>query len=113
MKRGEFWWADLGEPRGSEPGDMRPVLIVSTNRFNDSAIATVIVASVTSNLKLEEAPGNFRVPARSSGLRKPSVVVVSQIATLDRSFMFERLSRLPDDLWTKLDQGISLVFGTR
>ncbi len=58
MKRGEIWWASMGEPRGSEPGYRRPV-VVSTNEFNRSLIQTVIVSVVTSNLRLVDAPGNY------------------------------------------------------
>ena len=59
MKRGEIWWASMGEPRGSEPGYNRPVIIVSSNEFNQSLIQTVIVVVVTSNLRLVDAPGQF------------------------------------------------------
>ncbi|MGL5005738.1 MAG: type II toxin-antitoxin system PemK/MazF family toxin [Casimicrobium sp.] len=77
MKRGEVWWADLPEPTGSGPGLRRPVLVVQANAFNESRIATVIVAVITSNLFLDNAPGHVRLGKYESGLPKPSVVNVS------------------------------------
>src|ERR1700739_4195439 len=68
IQRGEIWWADLPEPRRSEPGYRRPVLVVQADSFNLSRIQTAIVAAITTNLELAEAPGNVLLPARSAGL---------------------------------------------
>jgi mRNA interferase MazF len=65
MQRGEIWWADLPTPVASEPGYRRPVLVIQSDDFNRSRIRTVIVAVMTSNLRLAEAPGNVLV--RSDG----------------------------------------------
>lgn len=111
MKRGEVWWASLPDPAGSGPGYRRPVLVVQANAFNDSRINTVVVAVITSNLRLAEAPGNVRLPRRSSGLGKTSVVNVSQLMTLDRRFLTERLKALPAAAVESVDQGMRLVLG--
>jgi len=71
MRRGEIWWATLPEPVGSGPGMRRPVLVIQANPFNESRIATVIIAVITSNLALAEAPGNVRLGKGDSGLPKP------------------------------------------
>lgn len=84
MRRGEIRWADLGEPRGSEPGYRRPVVVVQADAFNKSRIATVVVVVLTSNLALARAPGNVLLPKTATGLAKDSVANVSQILTLDR-----------------------------
>ena len=78
IQRGEVWWADLGEPRGSEPGYRRPVLVVQNDAFNRSRLQTTLVVGLTSNLCLVEAPGNVLVPAKASGLPKDSVANVTQ-----------------------------------
>jgi mRNA interferase MazF len=93
--RGEVWWADLPEPRGSEPGYRRPVLVVQADSFNRSRIHTVIIAVLTTNIELAEAPGNVLLPAGSSGLSRDSVVNVSQILTLDRGFLINGPARSP------------------
>ncbi len=111
MKRGEVWWASLPDPAGSGPGYRRPVLVVQANAFNESRINTVVVAVITSNLRLAEAPGNVRLPRRSSGLAKASVVNVSQLMTLDRRFLTERLRALPAAAVDRVDQGMRLVLG--
>ena len=109
MQRGEVWWASLPEPSGSEPGYRRPCLIISANSFNVSRIGTVIAAVITSNLRLAEAPGNVRLPTRGTGLSKPSVVNVSQIITVDKSFLTERIGRVPPNLLASVDVGLRLA----
>jgi mRNA interferase MazF len=109
MKRGEIWWADLPDPVGSGPGYRRPVLIVQANPFNASRIATVIVATVTSNLALADAPGNVRIGKSDSGLPQPSVVNVSQIMTLDRSVLTHKVKTLPGAVIDKVNNGLKLV----
>lgn len=111
MKRGEIWWASMAEPQGSEPGYRRPVVIVSANAFNESNIQTVIVIIITSNIRLAEAPGNFKLAKSNSGLSRDSVVNVSQIVTLDKSFLTEKISRLSSKQINSLDVGIQLVLG--
>ena len=111
MKRGEIWWADLPGPAGSGPGYKRPVLVVQSNAFNASRIATVIVAVVTSTLKLAEAPGNLRIAKSDSGLPQPSVVNVSQLITLDRSLLTNKVKSMPGAAIDKVDVGLKLVLG--
>jgi len=111
MKRGEIWWSSLAEPTGSGPGLRRPVLVVQSNPFNESRIATFIVAVVTSNLALADAPGNVRLNKSESGLSKPSVVNVSQVLTVDRSILMERVKALPGSLIQKVNEGLRLAIG--
>ena len=108
MKRGEIWWASLPVPVGSGPGLRRPVLIIQSNPFNDSRIATVIV---TSNLSLADAPGNVRIAKSESGLSKPSVINVSQIITIDRSILTQRVRAVPSVIVHRVDEGIRLALG--
>ena len=85
--------------------------MVQSNPFNQSRIATVIVAIVTSNLALADAPGNVRVGKSESGLAKPSVVNVSQILTLDRELLTQRVRGLPADTMRQIDEGLRLALG--
>jgi mRNA interferase MazF len=109
IQRGEIWWADLPEPRRSEPGFRRPVLVVQADSFNRSRIQTAIVAVITSNVELAEAPGNVLLPARLVGLPRDSVVNVSQLLTLDRSFLTEHAGTLPPRLQRFVDEGLRTV----
>jgi mRNA interferase MazF len=109
MKRGEVWWADLADPVGSGPGYRRPVLVIQSKPFNESRIATVIVAVITSNLALGEAPGNVRLSKSESGLPKPSVVNVSQVITVDRSILSEKVKSLPGAVVQRVDEGLRLA----
>lgn len=109
VERGQVWWADLGEPDGSEPGFRRPVLIVSNDAFNRSRIRTVIAVVLTPNLRLVDAPGNVLVPAKASGLPKDSVANVSQVVTLDKEFLTDLAGRLKGRLLSDIDSGLRLV----
>ncbi len=90
MRRGEIWWANLPDPAGSEPGYRRPELVISSDSFNASQIRAVVAVAFASNLRLALAPGNVRLPARGTGLAKPSVANVSQIVTVDKAFLARR-----------------------
>lgn len=109
MKRGEVWWADLPEPSGSEPGFRRPVLILQSDEFNRSRINTVVAAAITSNMRLSAAPGNVSLSKRSANLGRESVVNVSQIVTLDKSFLIDRVGKLPAAKLREVDEGVRLV----
>lgn len=109
IKRGEIWWAELPDPIGSEPSYRRPVVIVQSNEFNNSNIATVIVAVITSNLSLASAPGNVKLPAKSSKLSKKSVVNISQLLTVDKSFLTKKVHSLPNKYIEQIDDGMRLV----
>ena len=111
MKRGELWWASLPSPRGSESGFRRPDLIVQSDPFNQSRIRTVLVAVVTSSVSLAAAPGNVLLPRRHSRLSKESVVNVSQLLTLDRSYLMERVDRLAAKYMAAVDDGLRMVLG--
>jgi len=109
IKRGEIWWVELADPRGSEPGFRRPVVVVQADSFNRSQIGTVVVAAISSNLGLVEAPGNVGLSRRDSRLPRNSVVNVSQVLTLDRRFLTKRVSRLPGQVIEEIDSGLRLV----
>jgi mRNA interferase MazF len=94
IAQGEVWWADLGEPAESEPGFRRPVVVVQGNAFNRSSLRTVVCVTVTSNLRWADAPGNVHLPARATGLPRDSVANVSQLVTLDRDALTERVGTL-------------------
>jgi mRNA interferase MazF len=111
VERGQIWWADLGEPDGSEPGFRRPVLIVQDDAFNRSRLRTVIVLVLTTNLRLLDAPGNVLLPAKSTGLPKDSVANVSQVVTVDRAFLLELAGRLRGQLLRDVERGLRFVLG--
>lgn len=99
----------MSDPAGSGPGYRRPYLIVSANSFNESRINTVIAVVITLHLRLAEAPGNVRLPSRGTGLSKPSVANVSQVITIDKSFLTERVGRVPQAAMSEIDDGLRLA----
>ena len=109
LGRGDIWWADLPEPVGSAPGYRRPVLVVQSDAFNRSRLATVTVVALTANLRLVEAPGNVLVSARVSGLPRDSVANVSRLVTIDRARLTERVRRLPSRVAAQVDEGLRLA----
>lgn len=111
MQRGEVWWARLPEPSGAGAGFARPVIIVQADAFNRSAIRTVIAVAITSNTALAAAPGNVLLSRRASGLRRASVANVSQVVTLDRRLLAERVRALPARELDAVEQGLRLALG--
>jgi mRNA interferase MazF len=109
IERGQVWWAELGEPAGSEPGFRRPVLIVQSDAFNRSRLRTVIAVVLTSNLRILDAPGNVLIPAKAAGLPKDSIANVSQIITVDRDFLTDHAGRIRGQLLQDVDAGLRLV----
>ena len=109
IQRGEIWWANLPEPTASEPGFRRPILVVQSDEFNQSRIATVIAVVLTSNLKLAQAPGNVLLPSKATKLSKDSVANISQVITVDKSFLTEKVGRLPSLLFEQVESGLRLV----
>jgi mRNA interferase MazF len=109
LKRGEIWWATLPPPLGSEPGGRRPVLIVSSDDYNDSAIKTVVVVGLTTNLKLANIPGNVYVTPEETGLAKEAVVNITQITATDKTFLTEKVSALHPDAFELVKYGLSLL----
>jgi mRNA interferase MazF len=111
IRQGDLWWADLGEPVGSEPGYRRPVVIVQCDAFNRSRLATVVCVPLTSNLKWADAPGNVLLESRGAGLAKDSVANVSQLLTIDRGTLTERIGRLAKPQLDAILAGIDMVLG--
>ena len=109
VERGEIWWANLREPAGSEPGYRRPVLIIQSDVVNRSRIRTVVALVLSTNLRLVEAPGNVLISAEASGLAKDSVANVSQVFTVDRTFLTESVGRIRGELLGQVEEGLRLV----
>ncbi|MBW4590776.1 type II toxin-antitoxin system PemK/MazF family toxin [Aetokthonos hydrillicola Thurmond2011] len=109
MQRGEIWWADLPTPVASEPGYRRPVLIVQADEFNRSRIRTVIAVVLTTNLRLADAPGNILVTSDKTGLPQDSVINVSQVITVHKSFLTAQVSQLSDNVMLLVEDGLRLV----
>lgn len=101
-----MWWADLGLPRDSAPALRRPVVIIGADSYNRSDLRTVTVAVLTTNMQLAALPGNVSVPADIEGIEAESVVNVTQIATLDRRAVEDRIGALPDWLMAQVDSGL-------
>jgi mRNA interferase MazF len=111
VERGQVWWADLGEPDGSEPGYKRPILIVQSDAFNRSRVHTVIAVVLSSNARLVDAPGNVLLPVKTTGLPKDSVANVSQVITIDRDFLIELAGRVRGQFLKDVENGLRLVLG--
>lgn len=109
MVKGEIWWADLPRPSSSGPGFRRPILIIQSDAFNRSKINTIICTVITSNMKLANAPGNVLLPKGVSNLPKESVINVSQIITIDKSFLTECVGAVSKGCLRKVEDGIKLI----
>ena len=108
MKRGQLWWADLAEPRGSEPGGRRPVLIVQDDLLTASHLQSVMVVPLTTNLQRAQAAGNVLLRSSETGLNRDSVALVCQVMTLDKSFLDEEVGSLSRRMRQLVDDGLRL-----
>jgi mRNA interferase MazF len=111
ISQGEIWWAELGLPSGSEPGFRRPVVVVQGDPFNRSGIATVVCVPLTSNLAWADAPGNVLLSAETTGLPKDSVANVSQVVTLDKAVLTDRMGKLSRAKTELVLAGVDVVLG--
>jgi len=113
VKQGDVFWIDLGDPSGSAPGYSHPHVVVQNNVFNRSRINTVVVCALTSNLKRSYAPGNVLLRAREAKLPKASVVNVSQIFTVDKADLRDKIGTLSARRVRQILDGMSLVLEPR
>jgi mRNA interferase MazF len=111
MIRGDIWWADFGIPFGSEPGFRRPVIIIQSDPFNKSRLSTIVVVPLTTNMSLENAPGNVFIGKEESSLSKDSVIVVSQIYAIDKHRLVERVSTINRSIINEIEYGLKMVLG--
>lgn len=111
IRRGDILWADLGAPRGSEPGYRRPVLVIQADAINRSRITTIICVPLTSNIKLAQMPGNVLLKAADTGLDRDSVANVTLITTIDRASLDEWAGAVPERRLQQVFEGLDLVMG--
>jgi mRNA interferase MazF len=109
IEQGDVFWVDLGDPSGSGPGYRHPHVVIQNNLFNRSRINTVVVCVITSNLKRAQAPGNVLLKKGEANLPKPSVVNVSQIFTVDKSELVEKIGTLSPQRVRQILDGIRLI----
>ena len=113
IRQGDIFWVDLGLPSGSAPGRRHPHLVIQNNLFNQSKINTVVVCALTSNLKRAQAPGNLLLSKGEANLRKQSVVHVSQIVTVDKPDLVEKIGTLAPFRLKQVIEGMKLLFEPR
>ncbi len=113
VRQGDVYWVDLGEPRGSAPGYLHPYVVIQNDLFNRSRINTVVVCLITSNLKRASAPGNVLLEDGEANLSKPSVVSVSQIFTVDRMDLVEKIGALASERVRLILDGVRLLMEPR
>jgi len=109
INQGDIYWIELGEPSGSEPGYSHPHVVLQNNVFNRSRIHTVVVCALTSNLKRGDVPGNVLLEPGEANLPKPSVVVVSQIFTVDKTRLGEYIGTLSTRRMRQILDGVRLL----
>lgn len=109
IRRGGIYWVDVGQPRGSRPAKRRPVLVVQSDHYNDSRLATVVAVLITSNTGLAAVPGNVFLPSAATGLRRDSVANVTAVVTVDKSDLTDLVGLAPDALMDELDLGLRRV----
>lgn len=111
MQQGDVLWVDLGAPVGSAPGYRRPAVLVQSDRFNRTRLATVVVVPITSNLRRAALPGNIQLARGEANLPRSSVANVTQIIAIDRSQVIRKLGALSRERVREIVNGITLMLG--
>ena len=111
IRRGQIWWVDFGEPRGSAPGFRHPALVLQRDEVNASRLDTIVVCVLTSNKAFAAAPGNTLLPRKHTGLPMDSVANASQIATLERDDLETLVGVVPRRLLDRVDEGVRWFLG--
>lgn len=113
IRQGEVYWVELGEPRGSAPGYRHPHVVISNDIFNRSRLRTVVVCALTSTLARTSSPGNVLLPGGEANLPKDSVVNVTQLVTVDKEDLLEKIGMLSPSRLVEIIEGIMLVIEPR
>ena len=113
IKQGNIFWIDLDEPSGSRPGYRHPHVVIQNNLFNRSRLNTVVVCALTSNIKRSEQPGNVLLLPGEGDLSKQSVVNISQIFTIDKADLTEKIGALSGERINEIINGIKLLISPR
>ena len=113
VRQGEIYWIDLGSPDGSEPGYRHPHIVIQNNIFNSSRINTVVVCALTSNLKRGMSPGNVTLKKGEANLPKKSVVNITQIYTVNKADLSEKIGTVSQERMKEILQGINLLLYPR
>ena len=107
--KGDIYWVELGPPKGSESGYRHPFVVIQNNVFNASRINTVVICALTTNLKRSQAPGNVTLDKGEANLAKKSVVNISQILTIDKAVLKNKIGSLSSKKTNKIIEGIKLL----
>ena len=113
IQQGEIYWVDLGDPHGSEPGYRHPHIVIQNNLFNASKIHTVVVCSLTSNVKRGLSPGNVTLQKGEGNLPKKSVVNITQIYTVNKTDLVEKIGKVHPEQIKEILAGIQLLMEQR
>jgi len=113
IKQGEIYWVDLGEPSGSEPGYRHPHVVIQNNIFNSSNINTVVVCTLTTNLIRAKAPGNVALDQGEANLPVKSVVNISQIYTVNKTDLTEKIGQVSENRIKEILEGLKLLMEPR
>ena len=101
VNQGDIYWVPLEEPNGSELGYIHPHVVIQEDVINRSRIHTVVVCALTTNIKRANMPGNVLLEAGEANLPRQSIVVVSQVSTVDKAQLGEYIGSLTKE---RIDQ---------
>ena len=109
IEQGDVFWVALDEPRGSAPGYLHPHVVIQNNLFNQSALRTCVVCTLTSNLGRADIPGNVLLEEGEANLPKRSVVNASQMFTVDKADLTEKIGSLSHLRVREILAGVQLL----
>jgi mRNA interferase MazF len=111
ISQGDVWWADLPAPIGSGPGFRRPVIVIQSDAFNRSRIATVVCVPLTTNTRWLNVPGNVLLTSEMTNLPDDSVANASQVISIDKDLLFQHAGKLSRAKLELVLAGLDAVLG--
>jgi mRNA interferase MazF len=111
VSQGDVWWADLPAPTGSGPGFRRPVVVIQSDAFNRSRIATVVCIPLTTNLRWADVPGNVLLTSQVTKLPQDSVANASLVISIDKELLIDHVGKLTRAKLELILAGLDAVLG--
>ena len=109
IRKGSIYWVDFSPGKGSEPSGRRPGLVIQNDILNDSNLNTVIMLALTSTMKFGELPGNVVLRKGEANIPKKCVINVTQIKSVDKQSIKEKIGTLSKKRMEEVDAGLKLI----
>ena len=108
IKQFDVWTADLNPQIGTEPGKIRPVLVIQTDLLN-SVHPSTIICPITTNVVKESEILRVHLKKGLANIQQPSDIMIDQIRAIDNKRFVQRIGELPNDLRKMIAENLRII----